>query len=324
MIHRMIPKKTRWEPPRLARGVARRGGLVVTTLTLTALVLSGCNAASSPSGALSVVGAENQYANVAAQVGGRYVHATAIMSNPNVDPHTFEVSTSVAQAVAQARIVIQNGLGYDQFMNQLEAASPSSSRVVISAQRLLGLSSATRNPHLWYRPSTMLRVADAVERALARAEPSHRAYFARRLTRFDQAVGAVSASVASLRARFAGRVVASTEPVADYLLAAVGVVNATPWRFQADVMNGVDPSPEDVAHLRTLIQGHRVAALLYNAQVTSSVTVALRELAVSSGVPVVAVYETMPAPGYDYQSWMLAQLAALARALGTHRSTEAL
>ncbi len=322
----MILKKTRWSVPRSGSGLTRTGA-VAAALAVTALALSSCNGASSPSnasGQLAVVGAENQYANIAAQVGGRYVRATAIMSNPSADPHTFEVSTSVAQSISQARIVIQNGLGYDQFMNQLEAASPSASRVVISAQTLLDLPASTANPHLWYSPTDMTLVARAVERALVGAEPAHRAYFARRLARFDGSVRALTDKIAALRAHVAGRVVASTEPVADYLLSAAGLVNATPWRFQADVMNGVDPSPEDVAHLRGLIQEHRVAALLYNAQVTSSVTQALRDLATASGVPVVAVYETMPTPGYDYQSWMAAELAAIARALSTHRSTESL
>ncbi len=290
-----------------------------------AVALGGCNSSSStPSGTLAIVGAENQYANVAAQIGGRYVHASAIMSNPSVDPHTFEVSTSVAQAIAQASVVVQNGLGYDAFMNQLEAASPSSSRVVISVQGLLKLSDSTRNPHLWYEPSVMLRLAGALERDLAAADPAHAAYFAHRLDLFNRSMRSVAVAVAALRARFAGRVVASTEPVADYLLSAAGLVNATPWRFQADVMNGVDPSPEDVATLRSLLQHRRVAALLYNAQVTSSVTQSIRDLAVASGVPVVAVYETMPTPGYDYQSWMLAETSAIARALTNHRSTEAL
>ncbi len=296
----------------------------VTAVAVVAVAvgLSGCNSgATSPGGAIAAVGAENQYANVIAQIGGRYVHVTAIMSNPSVDPHTFEVSTSVAQEVAQARLIVQNGLGYDQFMTQLESASPSSSRRVIDVQHLLGLSDATRNPHLWYKPTTMPAVARAIERDLATIAPSHASYFAAHLARFDSSLQTLTASIADFRARASGTAVATTEPVADYLLSALGLVNATPWRFQADVMNGIDPSPEDVAALTRLIRDHRVAALCYNAQVTSSVTQALRAVAQSSHVPIVAVYETMPQPGYDYQSWMLAEVHALTFALRAHRST---
>jgi zinc/manganese transport system substrate-binding protein len=298
---------------------------VALTMAVVAVGLSGCNSGTTgASGVIQAVGAENQYANVIAQIGGRYVHATAIMSNPSVDPHTFEVSTSVAQAVSQARLVVQNGLGYDQFMTQLESASPSSSRRVIDVQHLLKLSDATPNPHLWYKPSTMPIVAAAIERDLAAMMPSHARYFAGRLARFRSSVAPLTAAIHAFHARFAGDVVATTEPVADYLLAALGLVNATPWRFQADIMNGIDPSPEDVATLQTMIRDHHVATLCYNAQVTSSVTEALRSLAQNAHVPIVAVYETMPEPGYDFQSWMMAEIAALTRALSAHVSTTVL
>ncbi len=298
---------------------------IVVAMAAVAVGLSGCNSGpSSASGVIQAVGAENQYANVIAQIGGRYVHVAAIMSNPSVDPHTFEVSTSVAQAVSQARLVVQNGLGYDQFMTQLESASPSSSRRVIDVQHLLALSDATRNPHLWYKPTTMPTVAAAIERDLVAMAPSHAGYFAARLARFRSSFARVTAAIRIFRARFAGGVVATTEPVADYLLTALGLVDATPWRFQADVMNGIDPAPEDVATLQTMIRDHHVAALCYNAQVTSSVTTALRSMAQSSHVPIVAVYETMPEPGYDYQSWMIAEISALTRAFTTHTSTTVL
>jgi zinc/manganese transport system substrate-binding protein len=112
--------------------------------------------------------------------------------------------------------------------------------------------------------------------------------------------------------------------VADYLLTALGLDNLTPFRFQADVMNGVDPSPEDIAFQQSLFARHRVKVFCYNAQVSSTVTTSLRSLAESSGVPVVAVYETMPTPGYDYQSWMLAEIGALTKALVSKTSTKEL
>ena len=97
-----------------------------------------------------------------AQIGGRYVSVTAIKSNPNTDPHTFEASPSVAAEVSAAQLVVQNGVGYDSFMNKIEAASPSPTRKVIDVQTLLGLPDSTPNPHLWYSPKTMPAVAKAI------------------------------------------------------------------------------------------------------------------------------------------------------------------
>jgi zinc/manganese transport system substrate-binding protein len=282
------------------------------------------SAASPRTHPIDAVGAENEYANVIAQIGGRYVHVRAVMSNPATDPHTYEASTGVAQSVAAARLIVQNGVGYDGFMTQLESASPNSRRKVIVVQHLLGLPSSTRNPHLWYKPSTMPAVAAQIEADLAALAPSHATYFAQRLAAFRRSMLRVTSAIAAFRARFAGAKVATTEPVADYLLAALGVDNVTPFRFQADIMNGVDPSPEDIAFQQNLFTHHRVRVLCYNAQVSSTVTIALRSLAEQSRVPVVAVYETMPAPGYAFQSWMLAEIRAMTKALTAGSSTKSL
>jgi zinc/manganese transport system substrate-binding protein len=267
------------------------------------------------------VGAENEYANVISQIGGKYVDVSAIMSNPNTDPHSFEVSTSVAQSVASAQLIVQNGAGYDSFMEQLESATPSKSRDVLSVQSLLGLSNDPKNPHLWYKPTAMPLVARGVERDLIRLQPRRAKYFQRRLQTFDASMKSLDADISSFRAKFSGVKVATTEPVADYLLEALGLDNATPFRFQADIMNGIDPSPEDIAYQQGLFSHHRVKVFCYNSQVSSPVTLALRSLAEQSGVPVVAFYETMPAPGYDYQSWMIAEITALAKAIEHTTST---
>ena len=141
---------------------------------------SGSGAATSGSSAgdaIVAVGAENEYANVIAQVGGKYVQASAIMSNPNTDPHTFEASPSVAREVSAAQLVVQNGVGYDTFMNTIENAAPNSARKVIVVQNLLGLPDRTPNPHLWYKPDTMPAVANAIAADLAAIQPAHASYF---------------------------------------------------------------------------------------------------------------------------------------------------
>ena len=294
-------------------------------LLTAALVLSACNAQPAIRGSkLRAVGAENEYANVIAQVGGRFVSVDAVMSNPNTDPHTFEASASVAQEIASAQLVVQNGVGYDTFMNQLESSSPSSSRHVIDVQKLLGFSLKAKNPHLWYDPKTMPAVATSIARGLSTLAPKHAAYFAQRLKRFLSSLQPVESAIKTFKDRFGGTKVATTEPVADYLLAALGLDNATPFRFQADIMNGVDPSPEDIAFQQSLFTSHRAKVFCYNEQVSSTVTVAMRSLAESSHVPVVAVYETMPTPGFDYQTWMLAEISALTKALTLHVSTKEL
>ena len=115
---------------------------------------------------------------------------------------------------------------------------------------------------------------------------------------------------------------ATTEPVADYMLQAVGADNLTPFAFQADIMNGTDPSAQDVATERSLFTQHKVKVLLYNQQVTDSLTESFVSLARANGIPVVGVYETMPEPGFNYQSWMLTEVQDLQKAVASKISTE--
>jgi zinc/manganese transport system substrate-binding protein len=272
---------------------------------------------------IPAVGAENEYADVIAQIGGRYVKVSAIQSNPNTDPHTFEASASVAREVAAADLVVQNGLGYDRYMNSIEAASPSRARRVVDAQKLLGLPDSTPNPHLWYRPGTMAAVAAAVARDLTALEPAHAAYFNANVTAFGRALQPWLAALRSFAAHYPHTPVAVTEPLGDYMLSAAGANVLTPFTFQADVMNGVDPAPQAVSLEQSLFSGHRVKAFLYNEQVTDSLTKSFLADAAKYHIPVVGVYETMPL-GYHYQSWMLAEVGALRRALASGISTQRL
>ncbi len=283
----------------------------------------GSAAAADSSATITAVGAENEYANVISQIGGKYVHVSAIESNPNTDPHSFEASASVAQLVSSAGLVVQNGLGYDSYMNKIESAAPSTSRKVIEAANLLGLPDSAPNPHLWYQPSTMPAVARAVAADLARIQPAHAAYFRARVTAFDRSLQPWYQALAAFKATYPGTPVAVTEPVGDYMLQAAGARILTPFSFQADVMNGVDLSAQYVSLEDSFFAQHKVKVFLYNQQVTDSATASFLADAHQHGIPVVGVYETMPA-GYGYQSWMLAEVHALQRAVADRVSTQEL
>lgn len=302
--------------------MTRPGSYVLVCLTLAAaLAVAGCGAAAggAPPGKIAAVGAENQYANVIEQIGGRYVDVSAVESNPNTDPHSYEASVSVAQKVARADVVVQNGLGYDSFMEKIESASPSDSRKVIDVQKLLGLPDSTANPHLWYKPETMPAVARALAADLSALQPEHKAYFAANLKRFLASLQPWLEELKGFAAHHPGAAVATTEPVADYMLEAAGVRNLTPFAMQADIMNGVDPAPQAVAQQESLLRDGEADAFLPNEQVTDSITEKFLRSATDNGVPVVPVYETMP-EGLTYQGWMEEELHALEEALVNHKS----
>jgi zinc/manganese transport system substrate-binding protein len=263
---------------------------------------------------IAVLGTENFYADLLSQVGGARVTASSLLNDPNADPHAFESSTQAAVAVADARLVIVNGLGYDAFMDKLLAASPNPNRNVINVQQLLGLADGA-NAHIWYDPPTMPAVAAQVAAALAVIDPANAFYFKAREALYVASLAPVTAKIAEMKTRFGGAPVAFTEPVAGYQATAIGLQVLTPEGFQKSIEDGTDPAPADVAGESDLLTGKKVKVLIYNSQVTSPITSKMHDLAVANGIPVVGVAETIPGAYSDYVSWQLGQLNQLEQAL---------
>jgi zinc/manganese transport system substrate-binding protein len=320
------PRRSAWSsrPRRSVAGIPVAAMLLVFGPAGCGGSSSSSSGAGSSNATITAVAAENEYANVLEQIGGKYVKVTAIESNPNTDPHTYEASPSVAQAVAGADMVIENGVGYDTYMEKIESASPSSSRKVINVQKLLGLPESTPNPHLWYKPTTMPIVGKAIVSGLSALQPAHAAYFQANDTAFEASLQTWEEALADFSKRYPNTTVATTEPVADYMLEAAGIENLTPFTMQADVMNGTDLPPQDVTLQDGLFSAHKVKVFVHNQQVSSSITESFVKAAKGAGIPVVGVYETMPTPGFDYQTWMLAEVKALENAVSARISTEKL
>ena len=310
--------------PRSARSRLVSAGRNVALIALASVAFAACGrSATPPPGVINVVAAENQYGSVISQLGGPYVHVTSILNNPNADPHSFEASTRLAQDIANAQLVVQNGLGYDTFMNQMEAATPNAARVIVSAQRALGLPDSTPNPHLWYADTTMSTVARAITQDLITLAPGHRAFFLRAQATFQSSLNVWRQHISAFARSHRGMRAAVTEPVADYLLQEMGVGIVTPFSFQRDIMNGTDPAPQDISLEDGLFTRHTVRLFCYNVQVVSPLTLSIRSTATSSHIPTVAVYETMPL-GDTYQQWMMRETVAIEQAVTAHQSTEKL
>lgn len=302
------------------------GAVLVAALGLA----GGCGASNSNSGAtgssngkIAVLAAENEYGDVAQQIGGSHVSVTPIISDPNADPHDFEAKPSDAKQIANAKIVIANGVGYDDWLDKMLKSHSSSDRTVISAQQVLGLPDDTKNPHLWYKPETMPAVAATLAANLTRLDPSNAKDYADNLQTFDTSVQKYWKALDTFKDKYPDVSVAATEPVANYLLDNAKVTIKTPWSLQADIMNGQDPSAQDSATQMQLFNGKEVTAFVYNEQVVSDLTKKYLAAAKTNGIPIVAAYETMPTKMH-YVDWMLAELNALTKAAADKTSTDSI
>jgi zinc/manganese transport system substrate-binding protein len=305
----------------LRNGLSKPGTL--TLLGLLALAgVSACSAGASGSatpvypsdaGAMTVSAGENFYGDLLHQLGGAKLRIYAFLSNPNADPHQFESNSGNARAIADSKLVIENGLGYDAFIDKLLQASASSKRVLINVQAMVGAAGGA-NPHLWYDPTVIPRVARAAADALAQLDPANSATYSDNLGRLLSSLQPIADQVASLRSRFQGAPIAFTEPVYGYMAEAIGLRVLSPEAFMKAVEEGNDPPSQAVAAEQDLITQHRVKVLLYNSQTVTKITAWIRDLALSSSIPVVGISETEP-PGQTYQQWQLDELSRLEAAL---------
>src|SRR6202047_2146936 len=134
---------------------------------------------------VSVVAAENFYGDIAKQMGGPDVKVTSILSNPDQDPHLFEVSPSVGRDVSAARIVIYNGIDYDPWMEKLLGAARSTKCETIVVADLVGKKTGD-NPHIWDDPATMVALAKTLSEALIGSQSSAKSFAWARLSSFEE------------------------------------------------------------------------------------------------------------------------------------------
>jgi zinc/manganese transport system substrate-binding protein len=261
---------------------------------------------------VKIVAAENFYGDVATQIGGANVAVTSILTNPDEDPHLFEASSETARDLADAKIVIANGAGYDNWMDRLLSANTAPGRREINVGRLVGRH-AGDNPHLWYDPAYVKAAAKALAAALIAVDPAHKADYEQGEANFLGSLRPLDAKIADMRKRFDGQPVTASEPVFGYQAGLIGL-KVHNEKFAWAIMNNAEPSASEVAGFEDDLKGHKVKAMLYNAQASEPAVQRLVDLAKGNAIPIVGVSETEP-PGSTYQAWMYAQLDALDKAL---------
>jgi zinc/manganese transport system substrate-binding protein len=298
---------------------ARRTVALLAAAVLAVGTLTACSAPTSASGSVSVVASTDVYGNIAEQIIGHVqsVHVTSVITSPSQDPHTFEPGARTELALAKAQIVIENGGGYDDFMNRMLDAAHNAKAVVLNAVTISGIKTPADgdlNEHVWYDFPTVERLTVQLVAALAKADPSARSAFTANGRAFMAKLRGLTASEVAIKAQHHGAPVAITEPVPLYLLQACGLVNRTPHAFSEAVENGTDVSPRVLEQMLTLFSDRSVRLLAYNEQAVGPQTQAVLTAAKAHQVPVVPVTETLPS-GDTFISWMKGNLAAVAKAL---------
>jgi zinc/manganese transport system substrate-binding protein len=269
-----------------------------------------------PADTIKIVAAENFYGGVAAQIGGGEVTVTSILSNPNQDPHEFTTDAATAKTVADANIVIYNGIGYDDWMDKLLGTAGKKDRVVIRVADLIGAKNGD-NPHIWYDPRTMpalaLRLVESLSSRIGLEGPDvgkKHDLLLLNLENFKASMKPELAEIAAIKSKYAGTTVTATEPVFGYMSGALDFKMLN-YDFQINIMNDTEPSATQTAAFEKSLRSHTAKILFYNSQVTDPTTDRLKKIAQEAGVPIVGVTETQPPEFKIYVEWMKHELDAV-------------
>ncbi len=303
------------------QSISRRAYFWFTLCIVSFFVLSACggtptgNGSTSNSQVIQVVAAENFYGDIVKQLGGSHVAVTSILSNPNVDPHEYESNVQTAIAVSKAQLVVENGNGYDAWMDRLLSASPNNSRVVLVGANIAD-HKLPDNPHVWYGIENMPAIAQAITAALKKLDTADASTFDSNLATFRQSLILLEQKIREINKKYRGTPVALTETIYLYQAVPEGLAVLTPFDFQKAIAEGNDPPADTVIEANNQITRKEVKILIYNAQTVTPITTNLQNKAKNLNIPVVPVSETMP-PGKTYQTWMIDQLNTLQLSLAT-------
>ncbi|MBW4718860.1 metal ABC transporter solute-binding protein, Zn/Mn family [Saccharothrix obliqua] len=307
-----------------------RNAMLGAVAAVTAVALTACGGSpggdAGGDGRIKVVASTNVWGSVVKAVGGDDVDVTAIINDPSGDPHSYESKPSDVAAVRDARLVVFNGGGYDDFFAGLLTAETEGARK-IEAFPLSGKADGhggTEEPHsaephdhevnehVWYDLPTVRKVAEQAAADLGGIAPDKKAAFEANAADFGRRLDDLAKRVDGVGR---GKRVLETEAVAHYLLDAAGVENATPESFSNAVEAETDIPAAALAEVTRLVDEKQVVAIVDNVQTENSAVKQVVTKAGQAGVPVVQVTETLPEGVTGYLDWMTKQVDALAGAL---------
>jgi zinc/manganese transport system substrate-binding protein len=266
---------------------------------------------------IKVVAAENFWGSLITQLGGNRVNVTSIVTDPNSDPHEYESNSGNARAIANASLVIVNGVGYDDWAIKLLSANNNPNQTVLNVGNLLGRANGT-NPHLWYNPAFVNATVRQMYFDLVKIDPANASYYKQRYAAVNASLELVDARMGEIKQQFAGTKVASTESIFVYLANATGLDLISPSAFMNAMAEGDDPPVQSVVQFENQLEGGNVSVLVYNEQTVGSLTQQIKQMATQYNVTIVGVTETIQPPDTSFETWMNLELLGLQNALNAN------
>ncbi|KAA9134445.1 metal ABC transporter solute-binding protein, Zn/Mn family [Microbacterium caowuchunii] len=325
--------------------MSRTPRLVLPALAAASvLALAGCSSATAdPAGdadAFTIVASTNVYGQIAEAIAGDAAEVTAIITSAAQDPHGYEPTAADQLTVQRADLLIENGGGYDAFMDALIEAGGTDAPVISAVEYAHDWPGADDdahadddehahdedehghthiegfNEHVWYDPHTIEHVAEAIAAQLSAQLPDAAEAIEANAQAFIAELEGLEAALAEIEAAHAGEQVFVTEPAPGYLVAAAGLVDVTPAAFSEAVEEGQDVAPATLLTALEAVRSGEVRVVIANAQTGGAETTQLIDAAAAEDIPVLEFTETLP-EGQTYIPWMQQNIEELAGALAS-------
>jgi len=268
-------------------------------------------------GTVKVVTSTNVWASIVEILGGEWVEVTPLIQDPVQDPHSYEASARDQLAVNEAELVVANGGGYDEFLDQLVSASEGE-RVFLKlvegehhhSDESITHSDETRsehehdNEHIWYDFAAVTHAAEEIVAAIVELRPES---FETVNKNYDFLISEISNLKIRVEAT-CGKTTCvgflATESVGNLLLEDSGFVDQTPEELANAIEEDSEVPPAAFKQAQDMIKNKVISFLVVNEQVSDPVTQQLEKLAKERGLPVIRFSEIITNPNWDYLDWM--------------------
>lgn len=272
-------------------------------------------------GKIKVVTSTQVWADITEVLGGSWVEVQVLVPD-NQDPHSYEASARDQLAVSEADLVIANGGGYDEFMDQLVDAANSdlvflklvegehihSGETQNTHQDQVHDHDPEANEHIWYDFALTLKAAEQIVEAIVELRPEAFDATTAGYDFFASELDNLEIRLEALREKALGLGFVAPEGVANLMLLNAGFENMTPKGMADAIEEERDVPLTALEEAKNLLENKIAVLLVVNVSTQDPVSEALIEAANAGNRPIVRMGETAqaasPGQNLDYLDWM--------------------